>query len=152
MKKLLLVLLPVLFSVSLKAQETPKIDMTFNHVALSVKNVDISAEFYNQVLGLKEIVNRTKKDGIRWLSLGEDKELHLISIVEGEITVNKAVHFALTTSTFDAFITNLQSRYLVYSSWEGEYGKITVRADGVRQVYIQDPDGYWIEINSVAQI
>jgi len=152
MKKLLLVLLLVLFSVGLKAQETPKIDMTFNHVALSVKNVDISAEFYNQVLGLKEIVNRTKKDGIKWLSLGEDKELHLISIVEGEITVNKAVHFALTTSTFDAFITNLQSRYLVYSSWEGEYGKITVRADGVRQVYIQDPDGYWIEINSVAQM
>jgi len=152
MKKLLLVLLLVLFSVGLKAQETPKIDMTFNHVALSVKNVDISAEFYNQVLGLKEIVNRTKKDGIRWLSLGEDKELHLISTVAGEVTINKAVHFALTTSTFDAFITNLQSRYLVYSSWEGEYGKITVRADGVRQVYIQDPDGYWIEINSVAQM
>jgi len=152
MKKLVLIAVMVIASLYSSAQGNPEISMSFNHVALSVKNVDISAEFYGQVLGLEEIVNRTKKEGIRWLSLGEDKELHLISTVEGEITVNKAIHFALTTSTFDAFISNLQSRYMVYSSWEGEYGKITVRADGVRQVYIQDPDGYWIEINSVAQM
>ena len=152
MRKLILITTLAFASLYSNAQGNPEISMSFNHVALSVKNVDISAEFYSQVLGLKEIVNRTKKEGRRWLSLGEDKELHLISGEEGEVTINKAVHFAMTTSTFDTFIANLQSRYLVYSSWEGEYGKITIRADGVRQVYIQDPDGYWIEINSVAQM
>lgn len=150
MKKLRLIAIITLVSIFAKAQETPKISMTFNHVALSVKNVDVSAEFYRSVLGLQEIVNRTKKDGIRWFSLGEDKELHLISIVEGDIIINKAVHFALTTPDFDAFISNLQSKYLVYLSWDGEYNKITTRADGVRQVYIQDPNGYFIEVNSVA--
>ena len=151
MKKLIPVVIIVLISTYTKAQETPKISMTFNHVALSVKNVDVSAEFYRGVLGLQEIVNRTKKDGIRWFSLGDGKELHLISLVKGDIVLNKAVHFALTTPNFDAFISNLQSKYLVYSSWDGEYNKITTRADGVRQVYIQDPNGYWIEVNSVAE-
>jgi len=152
MKNLILIAVIVLASTHTKAQETPKISMTFNHVALSVKNVDVSAEFYHGVLGLQEIVNRTKKDGIRWFSMGEDKELHLISIVKSDVVMNKAVHIALTTPKFDAFIANLQSRYIVYSSWEGEDNKITVRADGVRQVYIQDPDGYWIEVNSTAQM
>tara|TARA_R110000868_G_scaffold1389_10_gene10744 strand:+ start:3320 stop:3502 length:183 start_codon:yes stop_codon:yes gene_type:complete len=25
---------------------------------------------------------------------------------------------------------------------------ITKRPDGVKQIYLQDPDGYWIEVNS----
>jgi len=149
MKNLILILLFVSFSKTILAQEA--IRMVFNHVALSVKDVDASAEFYEYALNLKEIVNRTKVDGIRWFSLGEDKELHLISIVNGDVTLNKAVHFALSTPTFDAFIANLEQMSIPYSSWAGEDNKITIRADGVKQIYVQDPDGYWIEVNSVAQ-
>ena len=151
MKKLILLLLLVSFSTKIKAQEVPNLAMAFNHVALSVKDVNASATFYHKVFNLKEIVNRTKVDGIRWFSLGEDKELHLISIVKGDVVINKAVHFALTTSTFDAFVDNLKHMNIAFSSWAGEENKITTRADGVRQVYVQDPDGYWIEVNSVAQ-
>ncbi len=151
MKKLIMLLLFATLAVQLKAQETPDVSMTFNHVALSVKNVDVSAEFYKQMLNLPEIDNRSETEGIRWFSLGEGKELHLIAIVKGDVVVNKAIHFALTTTEFDAFIANLQSRYMVYTSWDGEDNKISQRADGVKQVYIQDPDGYWIEVNSVAQ-
>ena len=32
------------------------------------------------------------------------KELHLISFMKEPVTINKAVHFALTTSNFDAFV------------------------------------------------
>ena len=141
----------VLASKYSNSQETPEISMSFNHVALSVKNVDVSAEFYHNVLGLHEIVNRTKKEGIRWFSLGEGKELHLISVVKGNVVINKAVHFALTTPTFDAFISNLEKNSIGYSSWDRENHKITIRADGIKQVYVQDPDGYWIEVNSVAE-
>ena len=151
MKRLTLILILFLLSPLVKAQEIPTISMKFNHVALSVKDLDASANFYHNALNLTEIVNRTEVDGIKWFSLGEDKELHLISIVLGEVTINKAVHFALTTPTFDAFVANLEKMGLPYSSWAGEDHRITVRADGIRQIYVQDPDGYWIEVNSVAQ-
>ena len=59
--------------------------IAFNHLALSVKDVNESAEFYIKVLGLKEITNKTGRDTIRWLSLGEDKELHLIAFPNAEI-------------------------------------------------------------------
>ena len=81
--------------------------VTFNHIALSVKDVDQSAQFYNKALNLQEITNRTQIHGIRWFSIGEGKELHLISILKNHITINKAVHFALTVSDFDAFVKKI---------------------------------------------
>lgn len=151
MKKLILILLFISLSKSILAQDALNVRMVFNHIALSVKDVNVSADFYKHVLNLNEIVNRTKMDGIRWFSLGEDKELHLVSILKSEVTINKAVHFALTTTTFDAFVANLEKINIPYSSWIGEDNKITLRADGIKQIYLQDPDGYWIEVNSVAQ-
>ncbi len=149
MKRLLTLCLSLLFIINLKAQEDiPSQNSIFNHIALSVKDVDASVAFYKSILNLNEITNRTKMDGIRWMSLGEDKELHLISIIKGEIKQNKAVHFAIASYNFDDFISTLETKQIPYSSWPGEQNKITIRADGVKQVYIQDLDGYWIEINS----
>ena len=132
-------------------QTDNKNSVIFNHFALSVKDVNQSVEFYKNVLNLKEITNKTKKEGIRWMSLGEGKELHLISTVEGEIKTNKAVHLAITTSDFDLVITQLQAMKIKYSNWPGKVNTISVRPDGIKQVYIQDPDGYWIEVNSVGE-
>lgn len=42
------------------AQETTSPYVTFNHLAVSVADVDRSAEFYKDVLGLLEITNCTK--------------------------------------------------------------------------------------------
>jgi lactoylglutathione lyase len=91
--------------------------VNFNHFALSVKDVDESAEFYKGLLNLDEITNRTIINGMRWLSLGEGKELHLISFFKDEIVTNKAVHLALTTSHFDMLITKLKALNVEYSDW-----------------------------------
>ena len=32
-----------------------------------------------------------------------------------------------------------------------EVSKINIRADGIKQIFFQDPDGYWIEVNSVGK-
>ena len=40
---------------------------------------------------------------------------------------------------------------LVYSDWPGTPHKINIRADGIKQVFFQDGDGYWIEVNSDGQ-
>ncbi|MFA5835248.1 MAG: VOC family protein [Bacteroidota bacterium] len=138
--------LPELF-----AQSDAPPPLTFNHLALSVRDVNRSSEFYRNVLGLTEITNRARLEGVRWFSLGEQKELHLIAILKDTVTVNKAVHLALTTSDFDLLIKILERMKVAYSDWPGTLNKINIRADGIKQIFFQDPDGYWIEVNSVAQ-
>ena len=64
---------------------------------------------------------------------------------------DKAVHFALTTSNFDAFVTRLNTMNINYSDWSGTAAKSNIRTDGIKQIFLQDPDGYWIEVNSVGQ-
>jgi catechol 2,3-dioxygenase-like lactoylglutathione lyase family enzyme len=120
-------------------------------LALSVKDLNRSADFYKNVLNLQEITNKSRREGIRWFSLGEGKELHLISILKETVTINKAVHLALATDDFDAFVKRLNSMNITYSDWDGTPHKVSDRADGIRQVYFQDPDGYWIEVNSAGQ-
>jgi len=146
MKKATLLFILLSFFGMVKAQNT---NFTFNHIALSVKDLEQSATFYKEVLQLQEITNKTKMDGIRWFSLGEGKELHIISLLKEPVTINKAVHFALTTSNFDAFVKTLEAKNIPYSDWPGTPNKVNLRADGIKQIYLQDPNGYWIEVNSV---
>jgi catechol 2,3-dioxygenase-like lactoylglutathione lyase family enzyme len=137
-------------SLPLFAQQVSVAEVSFDHVAVSVEDVDRSADFYRTVVGLQEIANRTEVDGIRWFSLGEGKELHLISVLKEPVSLNKAVHFALTTSDFDSFVESLRQANIEFSNWVGDAQTITTRADGVRQIFLQDPDGFWIEVNSTA--
>lgn len=151
MRKITLLIIALACTGFLWAQDTTTFNFNFNHLALSVKDVNRSAEFYKKVLQLQEITNRTKMEGIRWLSLGENKELHLISLVKENVAINKAVHLALTTQNFDAFIKQLEEMNIAYSDWPGTPHTVNKRADGVKQIYFQDPDGYWIEINNIGQ-
>ena len=149
MKKSIFLVFTLLVSGFLLAQETNT--FTFNHLALSVKDVDQSSNFYKNVLNLVEITNRTKLEDTCWLSIGEGKELHLISILKQPVIINKAVHLALTTANFDGFIKRLDELKITYSDWPGKINTVNKRADGIKQIYFQDPDGYWIEVNSVGE-
>ena len=151
MKKASLFLFAICVSAFLNAQVNSTIKVSFNHLALSVKDVNRSAEFYKSVLKLEEITNRTEIAGIRWMSLGEGKELHLISILKEDFKINKAIHLALAISGFDVFVKSLDELKIAYSDWPGNAHTIHIRADGIKQIYFQDPDSYWIEVNSVAQ-
>lgn len=151
MQKLKIIVIALLISNIIQAQDNASFNFTFDHLALSVKDVDAAADFYKNVLHLQEITNKTKIEGIRWFSLGEGKELHLISILKENVAINKAVHLALTTADFDAFVMTLEKLNIAYSDWPGTPNKVNIRADGIKQIFFQDPDGYWIEVNSVGQ-
>lgn len=120
---------------------------SFDHIALSVKDVNESIEFYQKVLQLEEIKNTASDSKTRWLSLSDGKQLHLIPRPNYEIKINKAVHFALTTSDIDSFVKRLEEFKIDYSDWLDTPNKNYIRKDGVIQIYFQDPNGYWIEIN-----
>ncbi|WP_179345803.1 VOC family protein [Winogradskyella ursingii] len=121
---------------------------SFNHIALSVKDVNISIKFYQKVFHLKEIENTASNSKTRWLSLGENKQLHLIPRPDSAIKTDKAVHFALSTSDIDSFVKHLETLNIEYSDWPGIPNKVYVRKDGIQQVYFKDPDGYWVEVNN----
>ena len=149
MKKLILFINVLLFSASLQAQDSAQLNFSFNHLALSVKDVNRSAEFYKTVMLLPEITNRSKIKGIRWFTLSDGRELHLISVIKENITTNKALHIGLTSNHFDTVLKRIVDLKIPYSDWAGRASTVNIRADGIQQIYFQDPDGYWIEVNSV---
>ncbi len=120
---------------------------TFNHIALSVTDVAAAVAFYQKVFGFTEIENTASVSPTRWLAMGNGKQLHLIPRPDAIIKTNKAVHFALATDDLGGFITHLKTLAIDYSDWRGTPTKDYVRNDGIQQVYFQDPDGYWVEVN-----
>lgn len=127
-------------------------DLTFDHYTIKVKNLDTSATFYKKVLGLKEIENRTRKSYIRWFSVGDGCELHIVEGDSGSIKTNVGVHLALRLKEFDNFLSHLKKYNINHHNSKGIQDSITTRADGIRQVYFRDPDGYWIEVNEAATL
>lgn len=69
--------------------------LSFNHLALAIKDVTAYVAFYKAVFGLSEIENTASNSATRWLSLGEGKAPHLIPRPEAEIKTHKAIHFAM---------------------------------------------------------
>lgn len=124
--------------------------MHFDHLAVMVSDLERSAKFYSEVLQLAETFDGTELAHIRWFSLGGDRQLHIIATDSFEGVLGKGVHLALTTEHFDDLVERLQGLGVAYESWPGDKGKSNVRPDGVRQIYLQDPDGYWIELNDAS--
>ena len=121
---------------------------TVNHIAISVKDVVKSIEFYQEVFQLKEIKNTASNSKTRWLVFNDNRQLHLIPKPNEVVKINKAVHFAISTINIQEFISHLITLEIGYSDWLGTVKKDYVRNDGIIQVYFQDPNGYWIEVNN----
>jgi len=122
--------------------------LELDHVSLFVHDLDTSARFYSEVLGLPEIEKKTARANVRWFGLGAGRAVHLI-LGAAEVPASRpwSTHFALATSSFDETVRQLADFGVAYQDISGVTGQASVRPDGVRQVYFQDPDGHWIEIN-----
>jgi hypothetical protein len=83
--------------------------------------------------------------------LGDGRELHLISVIKEPVTINKALHLGLSTASFDDFMKKLIELKIPYSDWPGKATTINIRDDGIKQIFFQDPDGYWLEVNNEAR-
>lgn len=145
MKHRRLIIILILISITSYGQE---FTAQFDHQALLVNDLDKSATFYTDVLRLKEIETPIDNPQIRWFSMGNNLQLHLIEGVAPEMNNYKAVHLALTISELSALIAMLESFNIPYSDWPGKQYSVSDRGDGVSQIYFQDPNGYWIEANN----
>ncbi len=122
-------------------------DLSFNHYAINVADLQTSVEFYENVMGLKQITNQTQNSNIRWFGIGKDLELHVIEADTDNLRLQKGVHLSLTLKNLTAFIDHLNELEVQFENWPGEQNTTNSRPDGVKQIYLQDPDGYWIEVN-----
>jgi lactoylglutathione lyase len=119
-----------------------------NHIAVYVSNLEISSDFYRNVIGL-DMIEEPFKDGRHtWFSIGKAGQLHLISGATKPMEQIKDRHLCFSVPSIENFIKNLEKNEIVFSNWKGDSKSPTVRPDGVKQIYFQDPDGYWIEINN----
>ena len=118
-----------------------------NHIAFSVADLQKSTAFYQQIIGLDTIPEPFHDGRHTWFAIGSNSHLHLIQN-PGPITVpSKNTHLCFSVPSVDVFVENLNQRAIAFEDWPGKKGAITVRVDKVKQVYLQDPDGYWLEIN-----
>lgn len=117
-----------------------------DHDALQVKNLERSANFYKDIMKLKEIENGGLGSHIRWFQLNNSVQIHLIESEE-TIQKKKGIHMAFNTEKLEEFMDFLISKNVHFENWPGEKNTTNDRPDGVKQIYFQDPDGYWIEVN-----
>ena len=124
--------------------------MKFNHQALLVNDLNQSGDFYNNILGFEEIeVGAGQNPPKRWFKSDDGMEIHLISTKEKLKSIPKGVHMAFSVKNFDLFINNLKGNNITYGNWRGDKNQIQLRDDGYKQIFFQDPQGYWIEVNNV---
>ncbi len=125
-------------------------DFVVDHSSLVVTDADKSAEFYATILKLKEIPHPDLSPGFRWFQIHKNTQLHLIQKDSIVFSKDKSIHLCLATSKLDTVIAHLKKNGIPYYDWPGNKNTISNRTDGVQQIYIQDPDDYWIEINTAA--
>jgi lactoylglutathione lyase len=146
----MLVLL-VLATQTLKAQQTMKQKASLNHIALYVVDLKISTSFYQSIIGLDTIPEPFHDGRHTWFSVGPKSHLHLIQGADQTTDHNKNTHLCFTVQSVPEFVKLLEKNKIEYENWPGEKQAITTRVDGVKQVYFRDPDGYWVEINDAKE-
>ncbi|MCJ8167407.1 VOC family protein [Pontibacter sp. E15-1] len=122
--------------------------LLLNHIAIYVHDLAQSTAFYEDVLQLKQIPEPFKDGRHTWFTLGRAGQLHLIQGASRDVTPDKNDHLCFSVRSIDDFIANLDKHTVDYTNWPGTAKAPTVRVDGVKQIYFQDPDGHWIEVNN----
>lgn len=116
------------------------ISAVIDHAAIHVRDLDKSAAFYESVLGLTRTPEPFKDGKHVWYSIGPHQQLHVIAGGQSGASGDIDVHLAFRVADVVAFSAHLDQQNVSHKPY-------ITRADGVKQVYFQDPDGYWLEVN-----
>lgn len=121
--------------------------VTSDHLALYVKDLKVSAAFYENVMQLP-VISEPFHDGKHvWLRTGDHSQLHLIQGAAAIYDHDINTHIAYHVADLAVFTKHLDEMHIKYGNWKGDSKDPQLRPDGVKQVYLQDPDNFWIEVN-----
>jgi lactoylglutathione lyase len=143
MKKISIVIIMLAFFPFLSKAQHP----VLNHIAVYVVNLKTSTAFYRDVIGLDTIPEPFHDGRHTWFSVGGNAHLHVISGAASAVSHDKNAHLCFSVPSVDAFVNRLNKAGIAFEDWPGKAQAITLRVDGVKQIYFKDPDGYWIEVN-----
>ncbi|HMB62372.1 MAG TPA: VOC family protein [Eudoraea sp.] len=138
----------LLFTVNCLLVSAQSFDFQYDHYSFIVKDLVKTGDFYADILGLAEIPHPANSPGFRWFSIHGNSQLHLIGKDSVAMEHSKSVHLCLATQNLDALMAHLRANKVPFWDWPGQENAVTDRADGVRQIYIKDPENNWVEINT----
>ena len=114
----------------------------FNHFNYNILDLEKSMKFYEDALGLKEVRRKEAEDGSwKLVYLGDGKSdftLELTWLRDRKDPYNlgeNEFHLAFVTEDYDA----------AYAKHK-EMGCICFENEEMGIYFIQDPDGYWLEV------
>ena len=115
---------------------------TFAHNNLNVRNLKESIAFYEQALGLRETKRIEATDGsFLIVFLGDGRSVHKLELTwlrdrtEPYDLGEQEFHLAFVTDRFDALLARHRAM-----------GCVCFENPDMGVYFIEDPDGYWIEL------
>jgi lactoylglutathione lyase len=132
------------FTIQANAQQSKA---HINHTAIYVVDIQKTGDFYSNIIGLDTVPEPFHDGKHIWYSTGAHTMLHVIAGATAKKDYYKNQHTCFTVPDFNQFIKKLQALNWPYEDVAGNKNAITTRVDGVHQIWLQDPDGYWLEIN-----
>ena len=108
-----------------------------NHITYNVKDKDAALEWYQQVLGLKQIPKQVDNDQLYWLQLPSGAMVHIIENPDAPSAPSH--HTAFEVDDLDAARDTVMAKGV-------EVTEIHTRRDGQRACSLNDPDGNRIEL------
>lgn len=146
MKKFVFLALALTCFAGARAQQV-RTRASLNHLAIFVTDLQKSVDFYSNVFQLDTIPEPFHDNKHKWYSIAPGVALHVIAgaAQTKEYFLNN--HMCFSVGSVEAFLEKIKPRGIVYMNARGEKGLVTTRVDGVKQIWINDPDGYFIEVN-----
>ncbi|MBZ4187880.1 VOC family protein [Niabella beijingensis] len=148
MKRILIPLVFVFIAVmNVQAQQNKAVVLS-NHQAIYVTDLKKAAAFYADIIGLEQVDEPFKIGKHAWFKTGPKTTLHIILGADKPREYFKNNHMCFSVPSLEDFIKKLDAKQVPYEDVNGKRSAITNRVDGVKQIWLQDPDNYWIEINN----
>src|SRR5688572_17971352 len=131
--------------------QTGKAKVRINHTAIFVKDLKTTKKFYENIIGLDTIPEPFHDGKHAWYSIGPGVSMHVIEGAPSLKEYYKNQHTCFSVESVESFTAVLKTNKISFEDVAGKKNAITTRIDGVKQIWLQDPDGYWLEINDAKE-